>query len=163
MKERWLRSSLIEKQMIWLSSFVVGVWVFYCGIWLPLYEQTALLRARVRQAQQTLSWMQGADQEMKKRSQRKVREVTSPVTLLTFLKKQVDQLGLASQITRLTQEANETIVISGQQIEFGRWMTLLMAVAEQEAVAIIQLSMIGEKQSGLVRVNAVLKMAHQAS
>jgi type II secretory pathway component PulM len=160
LKEWWQKLSLREQQTVAFGSVVVGAFMFYMLIWGPYLERIDLLRKQIQSEQKTLAWMQAADSEIKKIEEQTKNKnaATTPVAMLSYLQKQIEQAKLNSALTGLKQVNNDAIELHFQKVEFDGFMRLLMLVLSTQNVTVTQLAVLADNTPGIVNADLMLKI-----
>ena len=160
LKEWWSNLAPREKQAVTWGGALLGIFIIYQGIWSPYVDHIASMRNSIKSNQKTLVFMQEADKEIqKKESQSNTKaKTTSPVALLGFLQKQINQSQLNQQLTQLKQATNDSIELHFQKIEFDKLMNFLIKIVKEQSVSITQLSATAESSPGVVNADVMLKI-----
>ena len=161
LKEWWLTLALREKQAVALGGALLGLFIFYQFMWMPYLHYVDAMRVRIKTQEKTLVWMQAADKEINKiesQSKNKSKSLT-PVILLGFLQKQINQAGLEQNLTQLKQATNESIELHFQKVAFDKLIMFLIAVIREQSVMLTQMSVTTEKNiPGMVNADIILKL-----
>lgn len=159
-KEWWQQLTQREKQMVSAGSAVLSLFVLYAGIWSPYLDHLADMRKRIETGTHTLAWMQAADQRLRKLSVQTAAngKADSPVALMTFLQKQLEQTRLESALSELKQTGGDTVQINFHRVEFDKLIALLMTAVKQKQVTIQQLSVVTSDSPGMVNADVVLQL-----
>jgi type II secretory pathway component PulM len=160
LKNWWSNLKVREQQAIMIGGTVIGVFIIYQFIWSALVNHVAAMRHQIVTEQKELVWMQAADKEIQQiegHSKNKGKS-TTPVMLLSFLQKQINQTRLESQLSQLKQTSNDAVEMHFQKIEFDKFIRLLTIIIKEQPVSISQLSITAESAPGIVNadVNLVL-------
>ncbi|OGT38534.1 MAG: hypothetical protein A3F11_04575 [Gammaproteobacteria bacterium RIFCSPHIGHO2_12_FULL_37_14] len=156
-KEWWSGLAARERKIFAFGSCAVVILVIYQFIWSPWLYNIIAMRERIKTNQAILVWMQSADQEIQKIDNTSGQQkIISPIILLEFLQKQINQLGLEKALTQLKQSGNETIEMHFQKVEFDQLIRLLLLVARQHVI-ISQATIVAEGMPGMVNADIVLK------
>jgi general secretion pathway protein M len=158
--ERWSALSVREKQASVIGASVLVIFIIYQLMWSPLVDHVADMRKQIVTDQQTLVWMQAADNDIRKvEGQAKTKgKSVSPVALLSLIQKQINRAELNKNLTQLKQASNDTIEMHFQKAAFDKLITLLTVIIKEEPVSISQMSVTAENTPGLVNADVMLTM-----
>lgn len=169
MKENWIKakewwSTLAAREKAAMTAGVAAAILFivYQWVWSPFLEHVNQMRKRIVSDQETLAWMQSADQEIKKiesQAGSKTKAV-SPVELLSRIQKQINQAGLEQSLSQLKQASNDSIEVHFQKVDFEKLMALLVDILKQQSVSVTQFSVISSGEStGIVNADMIFKLS----
>src|SRR5262245_43146919 len=138
LKEWWSTLALREKQAVSIGAALLILFITYEWIWTNALESVEEMREKIISGQKTLVWMEEADKQIKKmegQSQTK-SHATSPVELLSQIKKQIQRAGLEPNLTQLKQSTKDSIEVHFQRVEFDKLMGMLGVVIKEQNISI---------------------------
>jgi len=158
-KEWWNALALREKQAVALGGSVLAIFIVYAGIWMPYTDHVSAMRKRIESQEKVLLWMQAADREISKIEKQSGNsgKPVSPVVLLSLLQKQIDTTGLGRNLTQLKQSSNASIEMHFQKVAFDKLGGLLIAIAKEHNVSVVQMSATADSTPGEVNADVTLK------
>jgi general secretion pathway protein M len=144
LQQWWSQLAEREKRMVSVGGVIVTIFILYAGMWHPFLSHLQTMRNRIHADQQTLRWMQEADKSLQKLENQteKKNQAISPVALLGLLQKQINEAGLATNLTGLKQSGNDAIEIQFQKVDFDKLMSFLLVVAKSYKVSFTQMNAI---------------------
>ncbi|WP_172622693.1 type II secretion system protein GspM [Aquicella siphonis] len=161
-KEWWMSLAARERQAMTAAGALLVLFIIYQWIWSPYLEYVNQLRKRIASDQETLVWMQAADQEIQKiESQSKGKaKSSSPVALLSQIQKQINQAGLDQSLSQLKQASNDSIEVHFQKVDFEKLMTLLVKILKEQSVSVTQFSVTAsDETTGIVNADMIIKLS----
>jgi len=161
LQEKWLRLSANEQRTVRIGGTALLVLMIYQFIWSPLLLKIDTLRKQIVAEQHTLTQLQSMDAEIKQLAKNgpKPIAINSPVMLLSYLQNQINQAGLAGQLTELKQATNNAIEMHFQKIAFDALATLIMQMTKEAAIHVAQFSVKAETAPGVVNADIVINTA----
>lgn len=158
-KDWWSNLATRERRMVSIGGGLSFIFIFYQLMWSPYINYVNDLRDRLVSQQKTLAWMQAADIELSrsKNVNSRTPNKTTPIVLLSLLKKQINQFGLSQSLKQLKQSSTDSIEIQFQKVNFDKMISLLIETLDQQAVSITQMTVSADKDIGVVNANLILK------
>lgn len=159
-KAWWQHLTTREKQSLLAGSMVTFIFIFYLLVWSPLIIKNVALREQIANNLKTLSFVQAADQEIKKMDQKGSQKttLTSPVQLLSILQKQINEEGLEQYLAELKQGNLDSIELHVQKIPFDQMISLLIDTIKTYNVNVSQMNVVSEAQPGIVNADIFLQL-----
>jgi general secretion pathway protein M len=144
LQQWWSQLAEREKRMVSIGGVIVSIFILYAGIWHPFLNHLQEMRHRIHANQQTLRWMQEADKSLQKLENQteKKNQAIAPVVLLGLLQKQINDTGLASNLTSLKQSGTDAIEMQFQKVDFDKLMGFLLIIAKSYKVSFTQMNAI---------------------
>lgn len=157
-RDWWSNLATRERRMVSIGGSLSIIFLLY-QIWSPYIAYVGELRERVISQQKTLAWMQSADVELSgsKDVYSTTPIKTTPIVLLSLLKRQINQSGLSQSLKQLKQQSSDSIEMQFQKVNFDKLISLLIETQDQQAVTIIQMNVHPDKDIGVVNASVVLK------
>jgi len=156
MKDWWINLSAKEKQTVSIGSIVVGIFLVYQLIWLPIANSTEQLREKVLHNQALLSWMQESDKRIQLLENVQTPSAVAKSSLLTTVQNALNKTTFASVVTQLQQSENNLVKLHFEKVNFDelvKWLTVL----SQEKIVIDQMTVIPSTTPGIVSAELQLK------
>lgn len=159
-KEWWVNLTAKEKQAVFIGGTFLSVFIAYECLWLPYVNTVTDLRQRVIETQNTLNWMQAANNEIKNINVESRQEnPISALQLLTIIQKKINDDGLNQSLLELKQIAADSIVLRFQKVEFDKFIAMLITICREQNVTINQLTASADATKGIVNTEVILKVA----
>lgn len=159
-KDWWSNLATRERRMVSIGGSLTFIFIFYQLLWSPYTVYVNDLRERIIVQQKTLAWMQAADAELSVSTavNRPTAVKTTPIVLLSLIKKQINQFGLSQSLKQLKQNSSDSVEIQFQKVNFDKMISLIIDTLDEQAVTITQMTVNPDKGIGVVNANIILKV-----
>ncbi len=158
MKDWWINLSIKEKQTVSIGSIVVGIFLVYQFLWIPMTNSTQQLRKKVLHNQILLSWMQVSDQRIQVLENTQTIPAITKSSLLTTIQNELKKTSFASNATQLQQGENNSVKLHLQKVDFDNLMKWLTSLSQQK-ISINQMTVIASETPGMVEAELQLQSA----
>jgi len=158
MKDRWLNLSLREKQVLIAGGVIVILFLLYTLTWSPLINNNNRLRTRIQHSQNTLRWMQNADQHIQhllESAQKKNHSFTGSV--LSILQTEINKSELAPYVTQLQQVENDSVQFNLRKVSFDQLIIFLTSLWEKYHVIVSQITVTPTGAPGEVNADVIVQ------
>lgn len=136
------------------TLLTIGLLIYFL-LWLPLLEAHHNLQTRVTAQQATLTWMQGAAQQIQQLRTTTVDNSTSSA-LLPTLESSLQTENLAKLTKRLDPKNEHEVRVSIESIRFTELITWLALLQNQYAIQIQHINIISLSTADSVKVQLSL-------
>lgn len=149
-----------EKQTVVIGGMVTSILLFYALIWSPALDHVAQMRKQLTAQQKLLLWMQQAQKELKQNqnSNASNSQAMTPVALLSYLQKQLEQAGLMQSTTQLKQIDADRVSLHFQNVSFDALLRVLISALHAQRVTITQLSAVAQTTPGIVNADVIIRI-----
>jgi len=157
MKDWWLNLALREKKMLAAGAVVVILFLLYKILWSPLVTANNNLRTRVLHNQETLTWIQQADQRIQSLLKTSQKNVSPAGSLLGVMQTALHQSAFAAEISQLRQADNDSVAFSFKKIDFDHLIVFLTTLWQKQGLLVSQITVIPGNGPGEVVADVVVK------
>jgi type II secretory pathway component PulM len=158
-KEWWMARILREKIALGVGGSFLFLFFIYGWVWSPYLNQIVMMRERIVAEQKTLAWMRAADAALSQGASHvnQKPQINSLVMLLSELQKQIQQAKLDNALTEMKQTSQDAMTLRFKNVDFDRWIALLITITERWPVTVAKLSVTATKEPGIVNLEIVIK------
>ena len=160
MKEWWNTLALREKQMVSLGVTILGAFLIYLILWLPLSNYVSSLREQIQNNQELLTWMKGTDkqiQALEKGTNRKLSK-SSAGSLLNIVQKHIKTSSISTSVTQLHQSENDSVQLTFKNVSFDKLIAWIIPFTQQQECSITQMTVTPTASIGMVSAELVLTL-----
>lgn len=168
LKTEWLKAKVRfaelatrERYMVLGGALFLGVMILYL-LWSSLLEGVDNKRKQLQAAKKTLQEMQLMDKKMKgvagHEKNHPHRSLLSPVALLSFLQKKINENPLKGQLKQLKQANNDSVEVQFQAVPFDALIIFLTGIVKEKNITIANFSAKRSVSPGIVDANIILKI-----
>jgi general secretion pathway protein M len=149
LKEWWENATGREQMLSMVSAVVIFIALIYFSLWQPLVNNLASSEASLKNAQQTLQWVEVNANKV----------IASGLSSNDAIKKQNLSQLISSTAKRNNidlariQDRNGVVDISVNQVEFNQFVEWMAGLQNQNQVQIINADLSQDKVPGLIKVN----------
>jgi general secretion pathway protein M len=127
MQQWWGNLAQREKRILLIGGLILGIFVIYQFIITPIHNGLKNMRTTVQQDQQLLAWMHTTSQKIAALQGGSVSgKLVGTEALLTTIDQSVRSSPIASNLTSIQQNTNNTVDVKFSSISFDaltQWMT----------------------------------------
>ena len=152
-KTWWAGLSEREQQLSLLSAVLLLLAVVYWGAWKPLSNHLLESEKQLKNAQQTLHWVQDKAALLVQAGVGKQRAAAKPLTLIEIVNSSARQYGI--NFSRIVNK-KEQIEVWISDVEFEQFVRWLSALNNQYFVSVISTDISKTDQEGHTKVNRLL-------
>lgn len=153
LKAWWATLSEREQQLSLLSAAFLLLAVIYWGAWKPLADQLQESEKRLRDAQQTLTWVQDKATVLVQAGAGKQKAGASELTLIQIVNSSGKQYGI--DFSRIVNK-KEQIEVWISDVEFDQFIRWLSVLNNRYFVSVIATDFSKIDQEGHIKVNRLL-------
>ena len=149
----WVGLSDREQQLSLLSAVFLLLAVIYWGAWKPLADQLQESEKQLRNAQQTLTWVEDKATLLVQAGVGRQKADSSRLTLIQIANRSAKQYGI--NFSRIVNK-KEQIEVWISDVEFDLFISWLTALNNQYLVSVITTDFSKTDQEGHIKVNRLL-------
>jgi general secretion pathway protein M len=153
LKAWWANLSDREQQLSLLSLVFLMLAVVYWGIWAPISNQLQESETQLRNAQQTLTWVQNKATVLVQAGVSQQKATAQQLTLTQIVNSSARQYGV--EFSRVMNK-NQEIEVWISDIEFDQLLRWLTALENQYSVSVSRADFVKLDQVGHIKVNRLL-------
>ena len=155
----WVSLSEREQQLSLVSAAFLLLAVIYWGAWKPLADQLQESEKQLRNAQQTLTWVQDKATVLVQAGVGKQKAGAEQLTLVQIVNSSGRQYGI--KFSRIVNKKDQ-IEVWISDVEFEQFVRWLTALNNQYFVSVITTDFSKIDREGHIKVNRLL-LGHPAS
>lgn len=158
MRQWWESLAKREQQIILLGGLIVIVFIIYQFIIMPIHNGLNNMRATVQQDQQLLQWMHTTSQKITALQGGSVsgKQVGSE-TILTTIAQSVHSSPIASNLTSIQQNANNTVDVKFSSVSFDALTQWLADIRQHYGIQAKQVLITRINDHGMVQASITLQ------
>lgn len=149
----WASLSDREQQLSLLSAAFLMLAVVYWGIWQPLANQLQESEKQLRNAQQTLTWVEDKAGVLVRAGVGKQKAGAEQLTLTQIVNSSAKRYGV--NFSRIVNK-NEQVEVWISDVEFALFIRWLTALHNQYFVSVLTTDISKTAQEGHIKVNRLL-------
>lgn len=157
MKQQWQSMSEREKNMVSIGSIAIILGILYFFIWSPVSDKISQTKQVVSYQQETLQWMQTANQAIQQLRQSSTRpQQVSDESFLSVTAQTLANTQLSEFTSQVRETQNNKVRVSFANVPFDKLMDWLKLIWNRYNISVNQIALT-PKNTGFVEVNLVLQ------
>lgn len=158
MQQWWDNLALREKRIVIIGSILLGIFVIYQFIITPVHNGLNNMRKTVQQDQQLLQWMHNTSQKITALQGGSVNsKLIGTEALLTTIDQSVRSSAIATNLTSIQQNANNTVDVKFSSVSFDELTKWMIDIRQQYGIQAKQVLITRINNQGLVQASVTLE------